>query len=199
MPEPLSTLRLASVRGSEENTKFSAQCDAFAVDDGAYGVIRILGCVGSQTAVKSLAAALNASRQVAIDAVNMHPPITPDYGHRVSTYRTDNAYGYTCQRFRLGYDLWHLLAVSKHPGLIPCYTVRSVMHRLLSDAYSTPLIWEPDRPDWGNYVVKKLIEHNKLVKLNCFQCRAGMLTVSSDQLDEIVSEGLSSGNIAICK
>jgi hypothetical protein len=190
---PPDGLALGRLRSEAENCKFSADCDALATGDHQYSPVYLASLVGPATTIKAIAAALNSRRSIVLSAKDCGA-CCPDYGDRSRFFVTDNAYGYTCYRSKLGYDTWHLLAISRNPNFLPTYSVESVMQKLTSQQFTTPLL-----RSWGPRLVKDLLYEERLEKLTCFQCDCALLSLNDTGLDEIVSRGVSQHLYPIAK
>ncbi len=115
-----------------------------------------------------------------------------DYARIPSQLQIDEA-GYETYVHRLEYGLVHAAFVTRDEKFIRFMSPDSIWHKLKSDKYSTPLIRE-----WMPYVNEQLIEKRLLKECKCYRLNCGVLDLANDsQLDEIVSEGIKNGRIAI--
>lgn len=178
-------LALGRLRSEASESRFSADCDALAVGGRDYSPIYLASVIGPQTTIKAIAAALNNSRAICLSATDCGD-CCPDYGLKARTFMTHNAHGYNCHKTKLGYDTWHMLAVSRDPKFLATYSVDAVMQKLMSQEYTTPLL-----KSWGPKIVESLTSADYLTRLVCFQCDCGLLSLDDDKLDEVVSCGVS--------
>jgi hypothetical protein len=100
--------------------------------------------------------------------------------------------GYRLYVNKLEFGLVHALFVSKEEGFMPVMTPEALWEELNDTRFTTPLIRE-----WVPYLETKLRAKSLLEEAWCFRCNAGWLSATSAQLDQIVSEGLQTGEIAI--
>jgi hypothetical protein len=175
-----------------DDKSFSADCDALAIKEPRdYADALIVSAVGPQTTIKAVCAVMGNSRSLIMSARNCGPccPMAKPYERYI---RTDGAFGYRVARTKLGYDTWHMLAISEDPQLIPVYSQRAVLDKLKSQRFTTPLL-----DGWIGWLVSQLRMRSHLRELTCFGCRAGYLNVTDAQLDAIVSEGVRDGHLTI--
>jgi hypothetical protein len=91
-----------------------------------------------------------------------------------------------------GYNTWHLLALSKRPGFMPCLNETALIRELRSARFSTPLL--RPRVSW---LASRLAHDNRLLLLDGFQTQTALLNVGTPELDELVSCGLRDGYLSI--
>lgn len=190
MPDP-STPPLGTFRVVAKESQFSAQCDAVATESEARGTCYIVSVVGPATTIKAISAALNNSRSLTL-SVSHCGEVAPYSNERY--FGTDAGFGYDCKRVKLGFDLWHLLAISKAPHLIPVYSEAAVMRHLMSSRYTTPIL-----SGWGKWLVHELKRRGHLRTLLCYNCKAAVLNLEQETLDDVVSQGVASGSLKIAK
>lgn len=177
-----------------DDKSFSAECDALAIKEPRdYADALIISAVGPQTTVKAVCAVLGNSRSLVMSARDCGDCV-PFHGRKERYIRSDGAFGYRIARTKLGYDTWHMLAISEDPSLIPVYSQRAVLDKLKSQRFTTPIL-----DGWTAYLVKQFTAKGHLKRLPCFGCNAGYLNLTDGQLDEIVSEGVRDGHLKIYK
>lgn len=179
---------LGYVSLTAKDSNFGVRCDGLAcTTQGRDGTVQVLSAVGSGTTIKALAAGLHASHRMTV--LIRKVPGFPD------TYMaTDPLYGYSVRTHRLGFDSWHMLAITKQPGFMPVYSVRAMMGLLLGPNYSTPIL-----KGWGVWLAAELRKANLLGRSACFGCTCGSLVATNDDIDALVSRGLRDGHITINK
>jgi hypothetical protein len=182
------------------NTKdsaFRANCDMLAT----YGnYVEAVSLIGSQTTVKALRACLCSNL-----GATFYPASDMTYRRRSPSWDgprwiqrpaslTRQPAGYEVFIVRLGYDIWHLLALSREPGFMPCLTEPALNKALRAPQFTTPFL-----RDWLPWMADELAEGTdpKLRLLDGFQTQAALLTATTPELDELVTRGLSMGAIAI--
>jgi hypothetical protein len=146
--------------------------------------IQVLSIMGAESAVKAFAAVLQSDGYVSfrVDAEGVHP---------YQEFAKDKE-GYSIYRSRASLNHWHFLCISKRKGLLTSMDEASLWRELRSERFTTPLL-----RSWAPYLVEQLKDRGLLTGLDGFGCEAGMLTADSDDLDEIVTEGLTSRQIVI--
>ncbi len=100
--------------------------------------------------------------------------------------------GYYVHVHKLGFGLAHALLVSKTPGFLMTVSEESLWQQLNTTKFSTPLLRE-----WAPFLERKLREICRLEDAHCYGCHCGILSATTSLLDELVVDGLTSGEIAI--
>jgi hypothetical protein len=166
----------------------------------AYGnrsQVLIIGLVDYGNKIRAIRALLNSSQgRVTIECnggrtckpseVNGYP------GPRNPGRLTAGNDGYRLYVNKLDYGLVHALFVSKEEGFMPVMTPEALWEELNDTRFTTPIIRE-----WVPHLETKLRAKSLLEEAWCFRCNAGWLSATSAQLDQIVSAGLQTGEIAI--
>jgi hypothetical protein len=107
---------------------------------------------------------------------------------------TPSAEGYLCFQHKLGYGMAHAIFVTKAPGFMLVMSEQTLWKELKSTRFSTPMLRE-----WMPYIEGELRGHNRLEDAHCYECECGLLTATTNKLDEIVAEGLTLRKIVIPK
>lgn len=100
--------------------------------------------------------------------------------------------GYTGYVHRLDYGLDHAMFITRQPGFMVVSSEPALWQELNDNRFTTPILRE-----WVPYVAGKLKEQDLLVECESFNCSCGFLACTSKELDEIVSDGIKSGEIKI--
>ena len=100
--------------------------------------------------------------------------------------------GYQVYTHKLGYGQAHALFLTRMPGFMKVVTAESLWQELKSDRFTTPLLRE-----WMPYIERELRAHERLEEAQTFGCNCGVLTATTQKLDEIIAEGLESGELLI--
>lgn len=102
--------------------------------------------------------------------------------------------GYHVHTHKLGYGLAHAMFITRMPGFLKVVTEESLWQELTRTGgrYTTPLLRE-----WTGYINKELRDTGQLEDAHCFNCHCGILTASVEDLDKIVSDGLSQYELTI--
>jgi hypothetical protein len=146
--------------------------------------VQVVSIMGAESAAKAIAAILHSDGKAAFRIDAECVPYYQEFGKERD--------GYCAYKHRASLNNWHFLFIAKRRGLLTCMDEASVWAELRSDRFSTPLL----RP-WAPYLVAQLAKRGLLERLEGFGCDAGMLTADSDDLDQIVTEGLLNQQIVI--
>jgi len=184
---------LSTMNVTTKESSFKVECNMLA----AYGTyVEALSVVGSQTSLKALRACLCSNVSATFYPSNGMPWRRD--GHEARYYRPASLgrqpMGYEVWIARLGYDTWHLLALSREPGFMPVLSEPALNKALRAPQYTTPFLRE-----WLPWMAEELATcpNPKLRLLEGFQCEAALLTASTPDLDELVGRGLREGAILI--
>jgi hypothetical protein len=141
----------------------------------------LLSAVGAETAVKAVRGLLLAN--------NVQPTAgwyrVGDERHR--RLHKDEA-GYRAAISRLAAGVFHLMVTTKRPGFLARLDEASLWAELISDRYTTPLL----RP-WVPWLRQRLEEEDLLQQADGHASEAGLLSATTEDLDELVSEGVRRG------
>ena len=105
-------------------------------------------------------------------------------------YRCNTSY--RVYRHRMGYSMWHLLAVANHPGLLTESGDESLWRALQRDNITTPML-----RSWVPYIKAEPLRRNLLQPLRTFGCNAALLVAGDEELDLIVSGGIHCGDLRL--
>ena len=113
-------------------------------------------------------------------------------GHCPSMSRQKD--GYDCYKHRLGYNMWHLLALSKVDGFMPCLSETALDQVLRSPRFSTPYL-----KAWVPWLARQLNDCDQpfLKLLDGFQTSAALLKATTDDLDRLITMGVCDGSLTI--
>jgi hypothetical protein len=111
-------------------------------------------------------------------------------GRNVYLSRHDGSYD--CYKTRLGYATWHLMAIARCPGLIRAMSDESLWQQMQTMQLTTPRLRE-----WVPWLRRRMEEEELLVPLRSTGCESALLTLGSDELDGLVTEGLQAGELVI--
>jgi hypothetical protein len=155
--------------------------DVLALHDRS---IQVLSIMGAESSAKAIAAILHSDGKASFRILAEDFSPYQEFGKEED--------GYSIYRHRASLNSWHFLCISKRKGLLTSLDEASVWRELRSDRFTTPLL-----RGWSPYIVDELKDRQLLVRLDGFGCEAGLLTADSDELDQIVTEGLLNQQIVI--
>jgi hypothetical protein len=160
------------------------------------GQVMLLSVAGAETAIKAvnacLASNVNARFEADVRLRSSRTVESPEGEERYCPTLVRAPEGYESHKSRLGYNTWHLLALSKRDGLMPCVSATALNRQLHSPRFATPLL-----RSWVPWLAAKLGEARHLTLLDGFQTRAALLKAGTPELDELVSCGLRDGHLSI--
>lgn len=176
------------VRCHVRESVFSARVDAAAVSHTTQrSTVFALSCFGAETTIRSIRASLTASRSISVELGGCS-------GINSGEYLSDAASGYECRVARLGFDLWQLVALSNDRHFLAVYSQRSLLARLKSQHYTTPIL-----DGWVGWLTEELKRCKLLRTCPSHRCRSGYLLLNDATLDRLVTKGLTEGHISISK
>jgi hypothetical protein len=176
---------------SRESHSYELNLDGLAVQDvkqyGTYTMrtLCVLSAYGPGSTVKAMASTLQSPKaRPSLKAWGFGGLFQKD-----AIWAGDH--GFKTYQHRLGYDTWHLLALSKDPGLLPNFSQAEIARQLMSDRFTTPML-----PHWVPFVASRLILLNRLFRLKCFgSVDAGIIQATTKHTDAIVSAGIRAGEL----
>jgi hypothetical protein len=175
------------VYGSGRRSKvshFELRCNAIGLHDNE---MLLLSVVGAETAVKALVAGLRAA-----DKAQRRIDYSVHVGDVGESYLRRCPNGYRILRSKLPYGLWHILALADRPGFMSVMTEEAVWQHLQDEQFTTPLVRE-----WTPWLYQAMKKKELLVELTQSGCQAGILLADNTALDELVSDGIKAGHLAI--
>ncbi len=150
--------------------------------------IKAISVVGDQTACRSLWALLCANF---VSEMKFSPNCFDDI--RKPLYvSNDSVHGYNVKQHHLGYNLYHLVALSADECFLPRVTYGEVFSMLKTDRFTVPLL-----KSWAPFIAGKLRDQKKLTPFTCFNCGCGEMTANDKDIEKIVRQGLKDGEITI--
>jgi len=170
--------------GRRTSSRFVMRCDAVGVHERE---ILLRSVVGPETSLKALTAGLRSSGQ---DQKRIDYSI--QLGKLSGSSLSKCPHGYRIFRTRLAYGLWHVLCFSKRAGFMPVLNEDALWQHLQSNRFTTPLLRE-----WTPWLYRRMKDQKLIVELCQHGCQAGLLLAESEILDELVSEGIQQGHLAI--
>lgn len=178
---------IGKVKLQAGDTELTFRVNALAVDEGGLlNRLLILSAAGSSTAIKSLRASLSSKKVRA----KLRPTDVPGFGPYVEIDK--NPEGYHVHVSKLCRNTWHLMALADDPGLLVSSDPDTVWAALCRDHLTTPII----RP-WLPWLHDTLLQLGSgyLRRVRGFGCRACLLEVDTDRLDELVHYGVRDGHL----
>jgi hypothetical protein len=163
---------------------FQVRCDAVALHESE---VLLLSLIGPETSLKALTAGFRSSGK---DQKRFEYSV--NLGGVQVTRLTKSPVGYRVYRTKLGYDLWHVLLITRRDGFIPAVSEESLWQHLQGPGFTTPLLRA-----WMPWLRKEMARRSLIVPLKQYGCEAGLAIMDTDGLDALVSEGLQKTHLAI--
>lgn len=172
---------------SSSDTNITCRCDAISfVRQSMHNHVVVASFAGPASSVKAIAAALGSGRK----KIELRTRACTNIGGYTILRPEDKEHGYRFYRTQLGRNAYHCLAVSRRHGLLPTIDDATLWRTLKSEDITTPLMRH-----WVPYIKEQLIEHRLLTRLTSFGCSPAILSATTENLDVIVSVGISSGHL----
>jgi hypothetical protein len=167
-----------------DQTRFSLKLATIGTMGVSGGEIAILSTVAPETSIKALRACLHRAAKTEFFA-NCR-------GFSPNNLLAACSLGYRFYAAKLGPGTWHSLALAWLPGLICKLTDDSLWGEFQKRSFTTPLLRE-----WVPWLRSELLRLGRLTPLHAFRCEGAVLNLTTEQLDELVSEGLRRKRITI--
>ncbi len=167
------------IRYRTKDTHARIDCDRMAYHDKR---ILVLSCHGPQQTLRGLMAVLSSDVKTSIECYD---------DNDCPTALNRDGCGYRTYRHLLGAGLWQFLWVSKDPQLLVAGT-EALGQALMSEVFTTPIL-----PDWVPYLQKELERKELLAQLQGEECHSAYLSATTKDLDELVTQGIQSGQLKI--
>jgi hypothetical protein len=94
-------------------------------------------------------------------------------------------HGYDVFTHNLGFNTFHMVAVSRRPGFMAVLDDESVWQQLCDPRFTTPVVRE-----WAGYIREQMVKSERIVRASCYGCACAYMIAGDDDLDEIVQRGL---------
>jgi hypothetical protein len=155
--------------------------------------IYALSVAGHERTIQALSAGLSKGGRVSLVFERKEwLKVEPTCGYQNNYHRFPASGGFTLHKEHLGYDTWHLMAVSKEPRFLfdPCD--ESLWRVLHGDRFSTPLL-----RSWVPQLRKAMLDAGLLKRCGGLGWESYMLLATSESLDRTVIAGLKTGALVI--
>jgi hypothetical protein len=158
------------------------------------GELLLVSVVCPTQTVKQIRAVLHAGGRTKIIAggVKIKQPSQTDYYAHTPGNLHPSADGYVTHVHKLDYGMAHALIMTKAPGFMKIVTDETIWQELTDTRFTTPVL-----RDWVPYINERMRYLEILEEAHCFNCNCGYMSATTQQLDDIVTEGLRSGAIRI--
>jgi hypothetical protein len=168
------------------------QFDRIAV--GGRGELLLLSLIADTQRVKQIRAILCGAAKAVAQAggVKVNQPGREPWEARQPGRVLPTPEGYQVYTHKLGYGLAHALFVNRMPGFMKVVTEESLWRELNDVRFTTPILG-----GWMQYIGAQLREADLLEDAHAYRCRCGVLSATTQQLDEVVARGLAEGHLRI--
>lgn len=162
-------------------------CDRLAVGMQRYVTpMHAFSVLGPQIQIKALAAILSSNVYVEMESIDIPFP------DLVVSKLSQPENGYRFQRIKHPQGQGQLIGISDDPDFLMNLSEESLWQELSGPRFTTPLLRE-----WMPVLRKELETRSLLQPLANFHTNCGMLRVSQEKLDEIVSYLVTNGRVTI--
>lgn len=177
---------------NDEHRQFAIRLNRLSIQQtqhpNCYGDLYLASGCGTSTAVKAFAATLNSRKHYWMHVANW-----PGHPKHEAMMVHPSGHGYTIHRALLGLDQWHVLAITKDPAFLPAATEGRLWQALKSDQFTTPLLRH-----WVGPLAKRLRARKWLFDARNYRAKGVVLAIPAEKkLDELVSEGVHSGELTL--
>jgi hypothetical protein len=158
------------------------------------GELLLVSLVAPTQTIKQIRAILHTGNRVNIVAggIKVKQPIGEPYTAHQPGNLHPSADGYTTHVHKLDYGQAHALMITKASGFIKIVTDETIWQELTDPRFTTPVL-----RDWVPHISQEMREREILEEAHVFNCNCGIMSATTQDLDEIVSEGLRAGAIYI--
>jgi len=168
------------VRYLTKDTHARIECDRLAYHSD--GRVMILSGYGPQQTLRGLGADLTSDAKIRLECCD---------DNDCATAICKDGCGYRTYKHLLCPGLWQFLWVSKDPRLLVAGK-DALAQALMTDPFTTPLL-----PEWVPQIRTKMEERSLLAALCGDRDGPAYPTASTEDLDEIVSDGIRNGKLCI--
>ncbi len=191
---------LTKLRVRTADSKITLRCEEIAWDGRGYRrgysgeSLLALSAVGADTAVKAVRAMLCEPSVRAVFEWLPHPEDEKRHRTRLEKWMNGGrkAVGYEAKTSVIGRHAVHLVATARVDGLLADTSAEALWAELNGEGYTTPILkW------WMPWLRGRLIESRLLTEAGGYSTNAGILSATTEQLDELVSEGVRTGRLEL--
>ncbi len=160
-------------------------------------VVLLASVLGDTGTIKGIRAVLNADVKAYLSVEGIETRQAGETSHdywsnRSPSYAKKDETQYLTFFHRLPFGMAHAVFVSKRPGFLPVGTPTRIWKELMDNRFTTPML-----RGWMPYIVEQLRAKDLLRDAWCYRCQSVLLTATTEDLDQIVTEGVASGALAI--
>jgi hypothetical protein len=158
------------------------------------GEMLLISLIAPTQTIKQIRAILHTGTRVNIVAGGIkvkQPSGEPYTAHQPGNLHPSSD-GYTTYVHKLDYGQAHALFITKAAGFMKIVTDETIWQELTDPRFTTPVL-----RDWVSYISQEMRERDILEEAHVFNCNCGIMSATTNDLDEIVTEGLRSGAIHI--
>jgi hypothetical protein len=159
--------------------------------------IMLVSVAGPETSIKAVHACLSSNVQARFDSevrIQKGRSLSGSGWEYCCPSMQRHPAGYETYKSKLGYNMWHLLALSKADGFMPCLSETALHQALRSPRYSTPFL-----RGWVTWLAQQMGQSGDerlLHVLDGFQTSAALLSATTDDLDRLVTLGVQEKHLS---
>lgn len=158
------------------------------------GELLLLSVIGESHNIKRMRACLLGGAKVTISASGGKVKRASDESWRLTHPGRviASTEGYEFYQHKLGYGMAHALFMTRMPGFMKIVNPKALWRELKDTRFTTPIL-----PEWMPHIEEQLRKKSYLQEAYVFNCECGVLSLLTNQLDEIVERGIKSGKLII--
>jgi hypothetical protein len=168
-----------------EDGSFTLMVESIGYDASRDGTVMAMSAVGTGTEVRAWRAALTSNQKLSAT-------LTMVETNSSRNVPLDAKDGYKVKTLLLGFNTWHLVAISRRVGFLPNVSEEGVWQHL--HKYTTTPIHRSWMP-WILRLMEKKRYLRSIYSVGFIHC--GEVDIDDSNLDELVAAGLKSGQIGI--
>ena len=158
------------------------------------GELLLISLIAPTQTIKQIRAILHTGTRVNIVAggIKVKQPSGEPYTAHQPGNLHPSAAGYTTFVHKLDYGQAHALMITKAPGFMKIVTDETIWQEVTDPRFTTPVL-----RDWVPHISQGMREREILEEAHVFNCNCGIMSATTVELDEIVTDGLRSRAISI--
>jgi hypothetical protein len=170
----------------------SFQFDRLAIS--GRGELLLVSLVAPTQSIKQIRSVLNGGAKATCMAggVKVNQPSQPHWYEHAPGKLAPSSDGYHTYTHKIGYGQAHALFVTRSAGFMKVVTPESLWQELNDTRFTTPILRE-----WMPFIEEQLREESLLEEAHVLNCNCGILSATTNRLDEIVANGIRDRRIFI--
>lgn len=189
-PSPMAGRTTRQFKLTAVECGHSFNVDAVSCTPGVIKTLLYLSCAAPQASVKAMRAVLYSPKMTFDLQCEWDGLQTGGIGQG-NTFERDS-HGYDVFTHNMGYNTFHMVAISRRPGFMTTLDDEAVWQQLCDSRYTTPILRE-----WSKYIRDRMVKKEWIVEARGYGCACALMVASDENLDEIVQQGLQRRHLRI--